>query len=85
VVQSTLTESTLAVNGQPGHHARFDQSVPIHIGGTEKYGVELRNYNQGSVTQGGAVDFPNDAGAADATCYVISRTYMRCLHKRPMG
>ena len=82
VVQSTLTQATLAVNGQPGHHARFDQSVPIHIGGTEKYNIELRNY---STTANGAVNFPDDNGVLDTTAYVLSRTYMRGLHKRPMG
>lgn len=89
VVTSTLATSTLAVNGQPGHHARFDQSVPIHIGGTEKYEVWLQNEGTGATvapaTGDGSVNFPDDNGVADPTCYVISRTYMRGLHKRPMG
>jgi len=82
VVQSTLTNTTLAVNGQPGHHARFDQSVPIHIGGTEKYGAELRNLG---TAPSGTVTFTDDAGAADLTAYIIARTNLRGLHKRPMG
>jgi len=86
VVQSTLTQATLAVNGQPGNHARFDQSVPIHIGGTEKYEVWIENQGQGAIVPGdGSVVFPDDDGVADPTAYVISRTYMRGLHKRPMG
>ena len=82
VVGHTYTDQSLAVNGQPGHHARFDQSVPIHIGGTEKYQCELRNLG---TDPSGVIDFPDDDGVADAEAYVLVRANMRGLHKRPMG
>jgi hypothetical protein len=82
VIGHTYTDQSLAVNGQPGHHARFDQSVPIHIGGTEKYHGELRNLG---TEPSGVIDFPDDDGVADATAYVLVRANMRGLHKRPMG
>lgn len=82
VVASTLTQQTLATNGQAGHDHRFDMSVPIHIGGTEKFSVDLLN----EMTQpSGAISFPDDNGVADTTSWVQVRCNMRALHKRPMG
>lgn len=81
-IASTLTQSTLATNGQPGHDHRFDMSVPIHIGGTEKFSVDLINE---ATEPSGAISFPDDNGVADTTSWVQVRVNMRCLHKRPMG
>lgn len=84
-VASTLTQATLATNGQPGQHARFDQSVPIHIAGTEKFNVVIQNVGAGVAGGTGAVNFTDDSGVVQATIYVTTRVNLRGLHKRPMG
>jgi hypothetical protein len=82
VVSSTLTTATLATNGQAGHDHRWDTSVPLHIGGSEKFSVDLINE---ATIPSGAITFPTDTGADDDASWVQVRCNLRCLHKRPMG
>lgn len=68
--------TSIASNGLPSMSAVHMQEVPVHIGGTEKYGVNFEN------PTGEAVFFPN--GDNDpAAIYVTARTYLRGLRKRP--
>jgi hypothetical protein len=85
-VVSTATQTSLATNGQPGQHARFDQSVPIHIQGCEKFALVLQNQGVGALSPGdGSVRYPDDDGVFDETAYCIYRGNLRGLHKRPMA
>lgn len=83
VANNTTTYISDAVNGLPGHMARHNAQIPVHIGGTEKFKVILHN------PTGAAVNIPgfgagegSDNGDTVAN-YVIARFNFDCLHKRP--
>lgn len=68
---------TYASQGNPTSEAVRAFAMPHHIGGTEKYQVELRNY------AGDVITFRDEAGAAMDEALVRARIYMDGMRKRP--
>lgn len=66
--------------GVPGAQAVRTMSVPVHIGGQEKYRVALKNPRGAAVTV-----FLDDAAAADTQGVVRLRVYLDGLYKRPVS
>lgn len=79
VFGDAATLRTFANNGNPTAEARYMQSIPVHIGGTEDYNLLLIN------SPGTAVNFVTEAGATDANRLMQVRAYLVGLHRRPVG
>lgn len=80
VFGDAATLRTFANNGSPTAEARYMQSIPVHIGGTENYNLQLLN------PTGTAVNFVNEDGVTvDTTRLMQVRAYLVGLHRRPVG
>jgi hypothetical protein len=66
-------------NGLQSREAPYQLNNPVHIGGTEDYAVLVQN------PTGVAVNFLDDAGAADGSAIMQLRIYLCGLHKRPLS
>lgn len=69
---------SIASNGLPSMSAVHMQEIPVHIGGTEKFAVNIEN------PTGEAVIFPDvTSGQETFPSYISNRVYLRGLSKRP--
>jgi len=68
---------TFSNNGHQTAEARYMQSIPVHIGGTEDYNFLLIN------PTAAAVNFVLENGQTSATILMQVRAYLVGLHRRP--
>lgn len=74
---AAVTGRTYANQGWPGQDAVRSFAVPHHIGGTEKYTVEWRNWDQRVIV------LADEAQAAITGGVMQIRTYLDGMRKRP--
>jgi hypothetical protein len=74
---AAATARTYANQGWPGQDAVRSFAVPHHVGGTEKYTVEWRNWTSSQIV------FIDEAEASIPRCAVSVRTYLDGMRKRP--
>jgi len=78
---SGSTNHLVGNNGSPGAYAARPVVIPVHVGGQEKYAVEIVN------PSGTVIDFADSTGADYDTDHpvITCRVYLDGLYKRPTG
>lgn len=79
VFGDAATLRTFANNGHPSAQARYMQSIPVHIGGTENFSLLLINPTEA------AVNFLNEDATTDTTRLMQVRAYLIGLQRRPVA
>lgn len=79
VFGDAATLRTFSNNGHPSAEARYMQSIPVHIGGTENFSLLLLNPPET------AVNFVTEAGATATDRLMMVRAYLIGLQRRPVA